>query len=596
MKQLIKKLPLLLVFLLASVPVMIIARDAPITTAGSSSLCPGNALTVPVTVTNFTLIKAMSLRLDYDPTQLSFVSIVNLNPALAGLVTNNVVVSPTLSKIMIAWSNINAVSLTNGSKLLDINFTLVSGSPVVLFNNSSGGGGDCEYADEYGMAMNDIPSENFYFNATITNLEVAAAGAITGAGNVCASTGNISYSVPPIPNATGYTWTVPPGGTIVSGGNTASILVDYSLSAASGNVTVAGTNTCGTGASSSLPVTVEQLPQAAGNITGASIVCAGVTGISYTTAVIPNATVYLWNLPPGASIAAGSGTNNITVNFVNTSSSGSITVTGNNICGNGAASPPLPVTVNPLPATAGTITGPSTICPGATGVPYNIQQIANATSYNWTVPPGALVTSGSGTSMITVNFGLSPVSGIITVNGVNACGNGAVSPNFNLNTGTLQAPVISAAGALLTSSSSLGNQWYYEETGAIQGATGQTYTAIKSGWYWANLTLYGCNSDTSNHVYVLFTGGEEANENTNVALYPVPNDGSFTISITNPVKASYAIRIFNQSGSMIMDIPEISGIGSYEKRVDMRHVPPGIYAVLISDGTNRTIKKIIVIK
>ena len=575
---------------------MIIARDAPITTAGSSSLCPGNAVTVPVTVTNFTLIKAVSLRIDYDPTQLSFVSIVNLNPALAGLVTNNVIVSPTLSKIMIAWSNIIAVSLTDGSKLLDINFTLISGSPVVLFNNSSGGGGDCEYADEYGMAMNDIPSENFFFNATITNLEVAAAGAITGAGNVCASTANISYTVPPIPNATGYTWTVPPGGTIVSGGNTPSIWVDYSISAASGNVTVAGTNTCGTGASSSLPVTVEPLPLASGNITGANIVCAGATNVTYTTAVIPNATVYLWNLPPGTTIAAGSGTNNISVNFGSTATSGNITVTGNNICGNGTASPPLPVTVNPLPAPAGTITGPSTICQGAAGVPYSIQQIANAISYNWTLPPGALIISGSGTSMITVNFGLSPISGTITVNGVNTCGNGNVSPNFNLTTGTLQAPVISATGALLTSSSTMGNQWYYEETGAIQGATGQTYTAIKTGWYWANLSLYGCNSDTSNHVYVLFTGEEEPAEYTTVALYPVPNNGSFTISITNPRKASYAIRIYNQSGTVIMDIPEIPGIGSSEKRVDIRHFPSGIYSVLISDGTNRTMKQIIVFK
>ncbi len=225
MRQLFKNSQCLLFFILTTLPVIVIARDAPITTAGSSSLCPGNAVTVPVTVTNFTLIKAVSLRLDYDPTQLSFVSIVNLNPALAGLVTNNVIVSPTLNKIMIAWSNINAVSLPNGSKLLDINFTLISGSPVILFNNSSGGGGDCEYADEYGLAMNDIPSENFYFNATITNLEVAAAGAITGAGNVCANTGSISYTVPPIPNATGYNWTVPPGAMIASGANTESIFV-----------------------------------------------------------------------------------------------------------------------------------------------------------------------------------------------------------------------------------------------------------------------------------------------------------------------------------------------------------------------------------
>src|SRR5689334_5461246 len=51
----------------------------------------------------------------------------------------------------------------------------------------------------------------------------------------------------------------------------------------------------------------------------------------------------------------------------------------------------------------GSITGNSTPCMNATGVSYSISTVANATSYSWTVPSGASITGGQGTSIITVN-------------------------------------------------------------------------------------------------------------------------------------------------------------------------------------------------
>ncbi|HML84331.1 MAG TPA: hypothetical protein PKE52_04135, partial [Bacteroidales bacterium] len=52
----------------------------------------------------------------------------------------------------------------------------------------------------------------------------------------------------------------------------------------------------------------------------------------------------------------------------------------------------------PVPAAAGTITGPAAVCQGATGVNFSVPAIANATSYNWTLPSGATITAGSGTN------------------------------------------------------------------------------------------------------------------------------------------------------------------------------------------------------
>ena len=57
----------------------------------------------------------------------------------------------------------------------------------------------------------------------------------------------------------------------------------------------------------------------------------------------------MWTLPSGASIASGSNTNSITVDFSAGATSGNMTVYGTNACGNGAASPALAVTVNATP-------------------------------------------------------------------------------------------------------------------------------------------------------------------------------------------------------------------------------------------------------
>ena len=55
---------------------------------------------------------------------------------------------------------------------------------------------------------------------------------------------------------------------------------------------------------------------------------------------------------------------------------------------------------------------------------YSVLAVANATSYNWTVPPGATITANTGNS-ITVTFGTN--SGYITVATSNSCGTSAAS-------------------------------------------------------------------------------------------------------------------------------------------------------------------------
>jgi len=319
-----------------------------------------------------------------------------------------------------------ATGANTNSITVDFSATASSGIITVVGTNACGTG------------LTSAP-----FTVTV-NLLPSDAGTITGLATVCQGQANVLYLVTPVLNATSYVWTVPSGASIISGQGTQSIIVSYSSAATSGLITVNGNNICGDGQSSSLPVTVEILPLPAGSIVGLSAVCQGQAGVMYTVPVIGNASGYNWTLPAGATIVSGANTNSITVDFSASASSGPITVQGTNICGPGPASAPFTVTVNTLPFAAGTITGLASVCQGQTGVSYSIPAIPNATGYNWTLPPGASIATGTNTNSITVDFSASASSGTITVQGTNACGTGLTSAPFTVTVNSLP----SAAGTI----------------------------------------------------------------------------------------------------------------------------------------------------
>jgi hypothetical protein len=501
-------------------------------------------------------------------------------------------------------------------------------------------------------------------------------GTITGSATVCENSANQVYSVAPVLNATGYTWTIPPGAVITAGMNTESITVTFGTTP--GNVTVCGVSPCGNGPVASLAVsvvplpvptitglssmcvnsgyygytteagmtnytwttssggtimsgqgtnqayvnwvgsgpqsvsvnytgaggcnavaptlysvTVDPVPEAAGTITGTASVCAGGSGIAYSVAPVTGALAYVWTLPAGATITSGEWTNAITVDFAPDASSGDITVYGNNLCGNGAVSPPYAVAVAPLPEDAGTITGEPEVCKGDLGIIYSVPVIANATEYTWILPAGATVASGSGTNSITVDFSNAAVSGDITVTGTNSCGNGIASPAFPVTVNEVPpAPVIEASGEILTSSAPEGNQWYFEGN-AIPGATGQVYVATQSGNYTCIVTLNGCSSAVSNEIYVVITGIDPAQSGL-FSVRPVPNDGRFTVSMTTSSQQIFTIRVFNNLGAMVLETPGIEVKGTVEKLIDLRPAAAGIYTIVIWNEDLRIIRKVLV--
>ncbi len=78
-----------------------------------------------------------------------------------------------------------------------------------------------------------------------------------------------------------------------------------------------------------------------------------------------------------------------------------------------------------IPEQADMIAGETNVCRADTAVFYETDSVPNATSYLWTMPSGA--SGNSSTNSIAVNFSEDAVSGEISVQGINECGEGTAA-------------------------------------------------------------------------------------------------------------------------------------------------------------------------
>jgi len=288
---------------------------------------------------------------------------------------------------------------------------------------------------------------------------------ITGSTTFC-DFATESYTIP-IQGAspeTSFTWTVPAGASIVSGQGTTTVLIAFSNTG--GNVSVDVTNLCGTVSKTLAVSTTNCQFYAGGNndgfsmtpscvqdldggdafipgpIVGSSSSCEFATETySITVANAPINTTYVWSVPTGASIISGQGTTSVLVAFSNTS--GNVSVQVSNDCTTKTVN--LPITVascifyaggnndgfSMTPICTQNLDGGSAFIPGAiagsssfcsfSSESYSIT-VAGATAttaYLWSVPSGASIVSGQGTTTILVSFG--NTSGNIAVAVSNEC-------------------------------------------------------------------------------------------------------------------------------------------------------------------------------
>jgi hypothetical protein len=157
--------------------------------------------------------------------------------------------------------------------------------------------------------------------ATYAYTKPSAAGTITGTSKVCSGQTGVSYSVPYIAGASSYVWAYTGTGVTING-STASITIDFSTSATSGNLSVYGKNNCGSGTTSAnYAITIGSGAALSSTLTPDAICNNSV--FSYTPTSSTSGATFSWSraVVSGISNAAATGTGNINETLVNTSTS-----------------------------------------------------------------------------------------------------------------------------------------------------------------------------------------------------------------------------------------------------------------------------------
>lgn len=324
---------------------------------------------------------------------------------------------------------------------------------------------------------------------------------------------NTSYYAPPTPSISGNSTICPAGSTTLTA-NSDYVSYSWSTGATSQSipVNVAGiytvTVTDANGCSASINKLVSQAAVPVPVITGTLSFCGSSStlldvGLDYSS--------YAWS--------NGESTHSI---IVSTAAIFSVTVTNASGC-TGIASVTT-TTTGSVPASPGLISGNNGGVCNSTNNVYSIAAVPNTAFYVWTVPTGATIVSGQGTTSITVNYSNNFSSGDIVVAASNACGQ---SPSNTARKLTITA-IATIPGTITGQASGLCGQINkVYSISAVAGANSYLWTVpagatIVSGQGSASITVNFVNNFGTGNLCVktINTCGNSANNCLNLQGIP----------------------------------------------------------------------------
>ncbi|HML57032.1 MAG TPA: M36 family metallopeptidase [Ferruginibacter sp.] len=174
----------------------------------------------------------------------------------------------------------------------------------------------------------------------IQRVNPSTPGLISGPTNVCEyiapGGSSATYSVTPQPNVQSYNWTLPVGATSIIGQGTHLISFIYPVGYTGGSISVEAINGCGISAARTLNVSVLS-PGAPSAIDVTPISNCPVRIYQYGVATSGNTSSIQWQVPAGATLLSGQGTNTIQVEYPAGAISGEVRAQSVNNCGSSAA-------------------------------------------------------------------------------------------------------------------------------------------------------------------------------------------------------------------------------------------------------------------
>ncbi len=408
--------------------------------------------------------------------------------------------------------------------------TINSGGSGLLANisfNSGTGGQVCVTANN-GCGASDPTC----FNVNTGALPVATAP--QGSSSVCAAN-NGNYSIPSIPNATGYTWTVNAPAQIISGQGTNAVQIAWN-GATAANLCVTATNACGTSTSECLPITIANVP-AVPSIAGANMACTQATD-TYTITPIAGATNYVWTVTGGV-VTSGQGTTSAQVTWNNGASGGTVCVAAGNTCGESSQTC-FNVSLSAPPAQP-TVSGDNDLCPGETAT-YTASTVAGAMGYTWTVPTGATILSGQGTNIVVVRFDAAPGGNVsVAVNG--SCG---TAPQVPFAVSVNPFPTANA-GANILSCGTSANMNALTGSGVWSQLSGPGTTVFANA-NTANSAATASQPGTYNYIWTVNALGCVATDTVSINYESLPAAGVSNI-VCDPANENYTVSFPITGGS-----------------------------------------------
>jgi hypothetical protein len=418
-------------------------------------------------------------------------------------------------------------------------------------------------------------------------------GTISGINSVCQNSSQ-TYSVNPVAGATNYLWSLPSGWS----GNSTSNTITVTPGSAGGTISVYAINDCGNSTTRTLSVNVTQIPSKPGNISGNYMsVCQG-SSQTYSIVPVSGATSYTWYLPSGW---IGSSTST-SINSTIGNSDGIIYVSANNDCGNSNVQL-IDISVSKIPSLQGVISG-LTLINQESSETYTINDIVDATSYNWTWPIGWFINFGQGTNSINLKTGAN--SGQICAYPINFCGSGiptCLSVEVNQTT-SITGPTFvtpsSSSNYIINSDNADSYIWTVPQGWIINSGQGTSTVNITVGNGFGQIcvtpVINGISGIQTCINVNIVTGIYNKTNLYNISIYPNPNNGEFIIELDLIKSSNCQINITNMLGQKVYE--ETIFVSNLKNKIPIQlsGIANGAYNVsLIINNENYT-KQIIITK
>lgn len=177
----------------------------------------------------------------------------------------------------------------------------------------------------------------------------------------------------------------------------------------------------------------------------------------------------------------------------------------------------------------------------------------------------------------------------------------ATGPNGCTTTATVtltvfppaEYPTVTVEEALLTSTPAAAYQWYLGDS-PIEEATEQTYQAVESGGYAVRTTNEnGCRA-FSNPVMVTLQSSavEHAAAVPLLRLYPLPNDGTFTLELSCPDVTGLSLDVRDLLGRSIYSASSPPAL--FHTLPVKLHTAPGVYLLIVCTKESSLVRQITV--